>query len=132
MSREYATIKIKEALQKAKGNTTKARQHLIAWAMEDARLLKALSAPYLTGITAHAINRVVHTNETEQEVIPQATQPLDMTPESFGKEILGALTGNNVKFGDESYGPAVGRKKASQSHIDAIYRMTKDGKSSKS
>ena len=41
MSREYAEARIKEALSQCKGNPTKTRQKVIAWALDDVRLLHA-------------------------------------------------------------------------------------------
>lgn len=131
MSREYAEGRIKEALAQCKGNPTKTRQKVIAWAMEDVRLLQGLTVPHLTGITAHAVNRVISKQGEDHEEIevPPVAEPLDMTPESFGKEILGALSGDSAIFGEETYTPSPvttprHRKQASQSHIDAIYKMT--------
>lgn len=129
MSREYAEERIKEALRQSKGNPTKTRQLVIAWAMEDVRLLQGLTKPHLTGITAHAVSRVIHRMGAEPEEIhvPSEPETLDLTPEGFGKEILGALSGDSAIFGEETYVPQAAtrnRKQASQSHIDAIYRMT--------
>ena len=66
MSREYAEKRIKDALKQARGNATKARQQIIAWTNEDPKLLQALAQPHLTGIVAHAINRVIYKQETEE------------------------------------------------------------------
>lgn len=131
MSREYAEARIKEALTQCKGNPTKTRQKVIAWALEDVRLLQGLTKPHLTGITAHAINRVVSKQDDEPEEIhvPEVPETLDMEPETFGKEILGALSGDSAIFGEETYTPKPvtspgNRKQASQNHIDAIYKMS--------
>ena len=131
MSREYAEARIKEALSQCKGNPTKTRQKVIAWALDDVRLLQGLTKPNLTGITAHAINRVVSKLDEDPEEIhvPEMPQTLDMEPETFGKEILGALSGDNTVFGEETYTPSPvttsrSREQASQNHSDAIYKMT--------
>ncbi len=132
MSREYAESRIREALKLAKGNSTKARQQIMAWTFEDARLLQALARPHLTGIVAHAINRVVYHQdmvEGDEEDIPEAPQSLDMAPDTFGKEILQALQSTNTaQFGRESAVPPVGRKQASQSHIDAMKQIARKKK----
>lgn len=123
MSRDYAENRIREALRLTKGNTTKARAQVIAWAGEDQRLLMGLAQPHLTGIIAHAVNRVVYRDESDAEDIPATPQSLDMAPDTFGKQILNALSsGNTPIFGLEG-SAAQGRKKASQSHIDAINKM---------
>lgn len=126
MSREYAEQRIREALKLAKGNPTKARQQIIAWTYEDTKLLQALSRPHLTGIVAHAVNRVIHHQHMEEEAqpIPEAPQPLNMPPETFGAEILRALQNEGTaKFGREAAAPVPRRKQASQSHIDAMKAM---------
>jgi len=125
MSREYAEQRIKEALKLAKGNTTKARQHIIAWTNDDSRLLQALAKPHLTGIVAHAINRVVYLQEHEEEQveIPETPQSLNMEPQTFGQEILKALQSpTTARFGRDA-GATSGKRQASQSHIDALKKM---------
>ncbi len=131
MSREYAEKRIKEALAHAKGNATKARQQIIAWTNEDPKLLQALAQPHLTGIVAHAISRVVHMQEVEEveHDIPDAPQSLDMAPDTFGKEILRALASDNTAmFGRDTGAVPVGRKQASQSHIDALKQIASKSK----
>ena len=123
MSREYAENRIREALRLARGNATKARQQVIAWAGEDQRLLMGLAQPHLMGITAHAINRVIHRQEVEGEEddLPVTAQTLNLPPDAFGKQILNALSSHDTPvFGYESSAPPAHRKKASQSHIDAL------------
>ncbi len=51
MSRDYAESRIREALKLTKGNPTKARQQVIAWAVEDQRLLLGLTQPHLTALS---------------------------------------------------------------------------------
>ena len=99
MSRDYAESRIREALKLTKGNPTKARQQVIAWAVEDQRLLLGLTQPHLTGVVAHAINRVIYREGLEQEpeeILP-TPKSLDMGPETFGKQILNALAGKSRK-----------------------------------
>lgn len=128
MSREYAERRIREALSLHKGNATRTRQQVMAWTYEDPKLLQALAQPHLTGIIAHAVNRVIHANPLDDEPVEQvlAEQPqrLDMDPETFGQEILKALSSSSTAvFGRESSGAPTGRKKASKSHIDALRMM---------
>ena len=128
MSREYAENRIKDALKQAEGNPTKARQQVIAWTYEDTKLLHALAFPHLTGIVAHAVNRVIHRLDIEEgqkdEVLPEMPEALDMAPGTFGEEILRALDDtHSVLFGREGAGTPLRRKKASQSHIDALKQI---------
>lgn len=125
MSREYADKRIREALRLAKGNATKARQQIVAWTNDDPKLLQALTKPHLTGIVAHAINRVVSRMESgadEPEEIPETPASLDMPPQTFGMEIMQALKESNAVFGHEG-GLTPGRRQASQRHIDALKKM---------
>ena len=48
--------KVQAALAKSGGNRRLAQSMLLTWAMEDAALLRALVAPYLTGIVGRAID----------------------------------------------------------------------------
>lgn len=134
MSREYAESRIREALTLAKGNPTKARQQIIAWASQDQRLLMALAQPHLTGIVAHAIGRVIQNQGLEHEVddIPASPAALNMAPDTFGKQILNALASSNTPvFGLEASAPSSRPKKASQSHIDALKQMASKNKTDK-
>lgn len=131
MSREYAEKRIREALRLAKGNATKARQQIVAWTNEDPKLLMALTKPHLTGIVAHAINRVltrIENGADEPEEIPETPAPLNMPPETFGQEIMQILKNSHtVTFGHESSsGAPTGRRgQASQRHIDAMNKIAK-------
>ena len=58
MNRDYAERRIREALKANSGNEAKARQQIIAWALDDSKLLQELVAPHITGIVAHAVGRV--------------------------------------------------------------------------
>lgn len=131
MSREYADKRIAEALRLSKGNATKARQQIIAWTNEDPKLLLALTKPHLTGIVAHAINRVVHRAETGADLpedIPETPTPLDLPPETFGEEIMSALKNSNAVFGHEGGSTPGRRGQASQRHIDALRYIAGKGK----
>lgn len=129
MSREYADKRIREALRLSKGNATKARQQIVAWVNEDPKLLLALTKPHLTGIVAHAINRVVSRIESgadEPEDIPDNPAPLNMPPETFGQEIMQILKSSNTAvFGHENAGTQGRRGQASQRHIDAMNKIAK-------
>lgn len=136
MSREYAENRIKDALKQAKGNPTKARQQIIAWTYEDTKLLHELAQPHLTGIVAHAVGRVIHRLDIEEgqktEVLPEMPEALDMAPGTFGEEILRALDDtHSVQFGRESGAAPVRRKKASQSHIDALKQIASKSKNNR-
>lgn len=131
MSRDYAYNRIKEALRLHKGNSLKARQQIIAWTYEDAKLLHALTRPHLTGIVAYAIDkwqRKAHEEESRQ------AQTLDSvldtkSDENFGKELLRSLaSGNSEIFGEEPSGPPRSRSQASKKHEDAMRMLAKRNK----
>lgn len=131
MSRDYAESRIREALKLTKGNPTKARQQVIAWAAEDQRLLLGLTQPHLTGVVAHAINRVIYREgiEAEAEDIPATPKSLNMPPDTFGRQILNALSSHDTPiFGLEGNKSAPPQTKASQSHIDAMKKLARSSK----
>lgn len=133
MSREYAEERIKEALKLSKGNPTKARQRVIGWTFEDPKLLQALARPHLTGIVAHAVNRVEMKQDLQEPEVSQDPKKLDMSPATFGQEILSALQNNSTPmFGMESSAAPMKRPQASQKHIDALKHIANKGKSDKS
>jgi len=130
MNRDYAENKIREILLSSGGNATKARQKIIAMALDDTKLLQELVAPHITGIVAHAVNRVMSMKEKPK---PQAPNPVmqDSKNDPFGMEILKAIAlGNPTQFGRES-GVPIKRQAASQRHIDAIRQMVSKDKSTK-
>ena len=127
MSLEYAERRIIEALEAAKGNPTRARQQIIAWSHDDPKLLLALARPHLTGIVAHAVNRVIYRQNLQaDDTVSENPQKLDMAPETFGQAILNSLQSNDTpRFGHEGSAAPVGRRKASKSHIEALKRMAR-------
>lgn len=136
MSREYAEQRIKEALKKAGGNAVKARQQVIAWTYEDAKLLHALTKAHLTGIVAYNIERILAgRGAAEDHPVPDSPKKSQSQKakdeENFGMELLKAVAGNSgATFGLESYsGGARKRPKVSKGHIDAIRAMTQGRKS---
>lgn len=133
MNREYAEQKIREALKSSGGNAASARQKVIAWAFDDAKLLHELVAPHITGITAHAVNRVMTMKEKPKPAVPEAPKPLPegTNNDPFGMEILKAIAlGNPAQFGLES-GIPIKKQAASQRHIDAIRQMVSKDKTGK-
>lgn len=134
MNRDYAERRIREALKANGGNEGKARQQIIAWALDDTKLLHELVAPHITGIVAHAVGRVK--TMKEKPVPAEPPKILNKTAggkeEAFGMEILKAIAlGNPAQFGLES-GVAIKKQQASQRHVDAIRAMvSKKDKSGK-
>lgn len=135
MNRDYAESKIREALKASGGNVTRARQQVTAWAFEDSKLLHELVAPHITGIVAHAVNRVMNTKEKPVAATPVVEPDKANAPkgDAFGMEILKAIAlGNPAQFGLESgSGVSVKKQQASQRHIDAIRQMVAKGKTGK-
>lgn len=134
MSREYAEDRIRAALAQCRGNPTKARQMVIGWSTQDQRLLLSLALPHLTGIVAHAIGRVIHhqNDAVEEDEVAAMPLALNMAPDTFGKEILGALSSSDTQvFGLEGQTAQPRPKKASQSHIDALKQMASKNRTDK-
>ena len=125
---EIVESAIKEALKKTGGNELRTRQLVAAQALEDPALLKALARPHLTGITAHAISRVLRGRKSLDSVPPAN----ESEEESFGMDILKTFAGGETaQFGQEQYGRPVKRQGVSQSHIDAIRQMVEKAKTTK-
>lgn len=125
MSRDYAERRIRDALKSSGGNAARARQQIIAWALEDSKLMQELVAPHLTGIIAHAVNRVMTMKEKNVPATPEPAKPVKggVQGDPFGMEILKAIAlGNPAQFGLES-GVTTRKQAASQRHIDAIRQM---------
>lgn len=134
MSLEYAERRIKEALKQAKGNTTRARQQVIAWTYEDAKLLHALTKNHLSGIVAYHIERVA-SGRGEKDKAPPPPKPKQSAKakeDRFGMEILKAIVDSDAEvFGLESGGAPRKRGQASQDHINAIHKMASKTKPKK-
>lgn len=125
MAWDYTEKKIKEALHLHRNNVTRTRQQVIAWAMEDPKLLRELVKPHMTGITAHAVNRVI-SGKTKPETVPQA--PASEKEGTFGLDILKTIAGGNTtQFGQEAYSNPPRRGGVSQRHLDAIQQMIDKG-----
>ncbi len=137
MAQSYLQKCILDALAKAKGNETKARALIAAQAMEDNDLLIALAKPHLSGIVAHAVGRQAIQQRAKKDRMddlpPLPKQPGKGTKENnFALDLLKALGGNNVaKFGAEDAAPRVGKKPASQQHVNALKLMAAKSKTNK-
>jgi hypothetical protein len=130
MSRDYAERRIREALKASGGNAARARQQIISWCLEDSKLMQELVAPHITGIVAHAVNRVMTMKEKKVPAAPEVVKAGQKT-DPFGVEILKAIAlGNPAQFGLES-GVSTKKQAASQRHIDAIRQMVSKNKSDK-
>lgn len=138
MSLEYAQLRIKEALKLSGGNQIKARQQIIAWTYEDAKLLHALAKPHLSGIVAYNIERVASGRADAAKTAKEQPKKQTAKPaanhkakeEQFGLEILKAVAGSPEIFGLED--PGAPRKKSgvSKSHVDAIQAIISKKKKS--
>ncbi|MFA7276391.1 MAG: hypothetical protein WC043_06290 [Pseudobdellovibrionaceae bacterium] len=139
MAKSYLQTCILDALAKAKGNETKARQIISSQALEDDQLLLALAKPHLSGIVAHAVGRIAIQEQKKKERGAGDDIPAVPTPpksgkneNAFGLDLLKALGGQNVpKFAAEDAAPRVGKKQASQQHINALKLMAAKSKTSK-
>ena len=138
MAQSYLQTCILDALNKTKGNETKARVLVAAQAMEDERLLLALANPHLSGIVAHAVGRVMISQKNKKAMADDDVPPIPKAPKAskteneFGLNLLKALGGQNVpKFGSEDAAPPMGKKQASQQHINALKLMAAKSKTPK-
>lgn len=140
MAQSYLQTCILDALAKAKGNETKARALIAARALEDNQLLLALSKPHLSGIVAHAVGRQAIQQKAkknrEDELAPVPKIPAKASAgkkgNDFGLDLLKALGGPNVpKFGNEDAAPRMGKKAASQQHVNALKLMAAKSKTNK-
>lgn len=137
MTQSYLQDCILEALAKAKGNQNKAQKIIALKAMEDPQLLTALAKPHLSAIVAHAVGRIaIQENAKKAAERDKPAKPVvdkiadDQT--GFAMDILKALGGPNVpKFGMEDAAPRLGKKQASQQHINALKLMANKSKTSK-
>jgi hypothetical protein len=125
MSINYAESKVREALAAAKGNHLKARKILDKMCKEDHRLLSALTAPHMTGILAHAVERISSKMARGEPITPEPAKVV--TPQKndgFGKELLKNFAfGTPPKFAQEEFAAPIKKTKASQSHISAIHLL---------
>jgi len=119
---------------------------VIAWAMDDPKLLRTLVKPHMVGITAHAIGRVA-SGKTQPEPVAQeapasgagytstgrtqqAAPKAKKKKESFGMDILKTIAGGKTaEFGQEDYNMPRRKQGVSQNHIDAIHAMIKKSSS---
>ncbi len=137
MSLEYVERKIVEALKLHNGHALRTRQQITAWALEDPKLLMALTKSHLTGIVAYNVERVLsgraaaaRKNQQATQKIPQKTvQNVPKTKGAFGAEILKAVTSSSSEiFGLEHMGDIKRPGGVSQKHIDAIRAIAKNKK----
>ena len=130
MSREYADSKIKEALRAHHDNLALARQQVITWAQDDARLMKALAWPHLDGIVAYQVERVASGRAEIEKRQPETDVPKE--GENFGMDLLRAVAATETAvFGHEDSVNGPKRKAASKQHIDAIHKMAAKRQSKK-
>ncbi len=125
MSTTYTENRIREALKLSKGNALKARKLITKWCAQDQRLLQGIANPHMTGIVAHAIERVTaKISRGEPAPIEEAVIHKSESEGEFGKELLKSFAmGAPAKFAQESFSAPMKKKQASQSHIDAILRL---------
>lgn len=132
-SRLYVENRIREALKKARGNKNLARQQIIAWTYEDAKLLHALARPHLDGIVSYNIDRLLsgRSGAAKEEGVnarPQTKTPASAAQKAkaddFGMELLRAVAASDATiFGQEAGAPPAKRGQASRRHVEALMKM---------
>ncbi|MGB0718950.1 MAG: hypothetical protein ACPGRX_00660 [Bdellovibrionales bacterium] len=142
MSLEYVERKIVEALKAVKGNQARARQQIIAWAMQDPELLKGLTRAHLSGIVAYNVERVMSGRAAAARAAKKQTAPANAQApqkpkpktkeDAFGMELLKAVASSSSEvFGLENGSSGIGRPgQVSQNHINVIRAMAAKGKKS--
>ncbi len=133
MPPSYLDQQILEALQRAKGNQTKARSILAEMAADDEKLLRALFRPHMQAIIAHAVNRVATApkamKKNDDVALPKIPKGVGKGEAGFGLDLLKALGGPNVaKFGKENSAPPMRKKEASKDHVAALKLMAAKSK----
>lgn len=127
MFKEYVENKIRDALKKNGGNALKARQQIIAWTYEDAKLLHALTRPHLNGIVAYQVERILSGRAEAEHNIPAKSSK--MKTDSFGMEILKAVSGGEAAVFGQETGQLKRSPEASKHHVDAIMKIASVQKS---
>lgn len=138
MTQSYLQQCVLEALEKAKGNQNKAQKIIALKAMEDFILLQALVKPHLTGLVAHAVGRIAIQNNARKEgsyndlPVKPIVKSVKNDMQGFGLDLLRALGGPDVpKFGMEDAVPRLGKKQASQQHVNALHLIANKAKTKK-
>ena len=132
----YPDVKASEALRLHEGNKTKASKQMREWLYEDHKLLLDITAPYITGIIAHALSRAEKMSMNEGvETAEQQRDPLDKLVNTgggkLGKEVLRSYASQQTaRFGLEATSgvPPLRNKAASQKHIDTIHLLAAKAK----
>jgi len=131
-NKTYAEEKITEVLKASRGNSAQAQKMLIELALQDQELLVALVRPHMKGIVAHAVDRAARGKTAPEAITSPKPAVKRSRKDSIGMDILKTIAGGETaQFGQENYGRPLGKKGASQRHIDAIHQIIKSGESKK-
>ncbi len=76
----HVTEKVQAALVQTGGDRRAAQRLLLAWAMEDGRLMRALVLPFLPGIIGRAIDQTAPGTASRAAVAPAAKTPAPPSP----------------------------------------------------
>jgi len=136
---DYAEQKVSEALRLSGGNEAKARRLIQTWLYEDSRLLLELTRPHWNGIVAYAVDRAVARAKRGDDIEVRPASPRKSggaksakTQEGFGKEILRSFAAEHAaQFGREQAAAPVGKRTASQNHVDTIHLIAAKSKKKK-
>lgn len=132
MSLEYLEEAIFQALEQSSGNQKNAQHLIMSQAMNDLKLLQALTRHHLSGIVAYHVDRVAsgRANKTKRAYSDtgrrsgrgQQEQAAPEIDEQFGLQLLKALAGSSsdATFGMEAYSSPQPKGKASSRHADTI------------
>jgi hypothetical protein len=125
MSHEYAMSRVRDALEKAEGNHSKAQRLVLTWIEKDHSLLFGLVAPHLQGIISHAVN---HASTPPKKKMPKKINLDEESSDQFGLALVQGMRGTSGNFGEALPRDLSKPGKASQKHIDAINKLASAGK----
>lgn len=146
MARDYVDNKIREALRLNGGSEARTKQQVHNWLYEDHRFLLELTRPHIKGIVAYSVSRAKNKMLTERAAEDEAAQAAKETADAqdagsakqkkkqagFGETMLRSFVSDNAaRFGYESSSPPVGRRTASQKHIDTMHMLVAKSKEKK-
>lgn len=127
MTIDYAEAKVSEALRLSGGNLAKARRLIHTWLYEDPKLLLELTRPHWNGIVAYAVDRAA--TRAKNGITPKKAVKKPEKADSFGKDVLRSFVAEHAaQFGRESAAAPIGKRTASQNHVDAIHLIVAKSK----
>ena len=140
-SSNYATKRIKEALELSNGNYASAHRLLLSWLADDDLLIKTLAIPHLKSIVGYALQEYIKSEDKKSfDSTEVAQHPVELKTTAtmqddsndleigdFGRAMLANMggTANSQNFGFTAESELEPPAKTSKRHIDAIMQIAK-------